>query len=627
MNSKILIMATVLLALCAGFFPASEQAQAQEAETSRTLFVIGNINAPVSTYPLRVYTINGPELLFADELRPVERDAGAIDCAVDPTNEHVFVTYEELNPGIPGTVDVFDARDATPLGAITLTGTEDVAGIDVHVPNGHLYVVDRGETNVYVFDTATYASVDTWSLPSGSGAFGIDVVEDVDGADVIFIGDDTSTVRWYDLEAPHDELGSHQFGMPVRDVAVDNSQDQPIIFATCAVNPSPTDYSWLQKYDLATDTEDRVTTGGVARGVAVNPGDGLVYVAAGVQSLQPANVLVFDRETLTEQFRAPLNTCGAGGCNPTGITTTWLSFGSTVKKEIINASANPLNTNAGEFDAGEDIVFKVTIMNKYSIPIHLLPMKDMYDTTQLTYRSSTVAPADTNDDGEIDWTDLIAVIGHDMEFEEEYEFEVTFLAEPEDCERFVTGTNIAQMVGAENDEGEAVEDSAGSADYKIWCTCVTDEDCDDGIYCNGPETCENRQCIHGGNPCPVDDGDFCNGQETLECVEETQECGHTGDPCTDDGNMCNGDEVCDQDLQQCVNSGDPCEDDGVFCNGEEFCTPNKLECQHTGDPCAEDETCDEEADLCVGGDVPIPEDEEDAGWPERKVTGGCCGCE
>ncbi len=623
-NFKTLIAATIIFV--AGFALAAGEANAQEDQSMRTLFVIANINASVSTYPLRVYSMNGSELLFSDELRPLERDWGAIDCAVDPTNEHLFVTYENLDVGVPGVVDVFDARDATPLGAISLAGTEDLAGIDVHVPRGHLYVVDRGRRDIFVFDTSDYSPVDTWSLPSGAGAFGIDVVEDVDGADVIFVGDGSNTVRWYDLDDPHAELGSYFFSLPVRDVAVDNSQDNPIIFGTCAVNPSPTDYPWLLKYDVGADSEDRVSTGSVARGVAVNPGDGLVYVATGSQGLQSANVLVFDRETLTEQFREPLSTCGIDGCNPTGITTTWLSFGSTVKKEIINASANPINA-AGEFDAGEQIVFKISIFNKYSIPIHFLPMKDIYDTTQLSFVSSTLTPVDTNDDGEIDWADLIPVIGHDMLFEEQYEFEVTFLAQPEDCERFVNGANIMQMTGAENDQEEAIDDSSGSADYKIWCTCVTDEDCDDGVFCNGPETCENRQCLHSGNPCPFDDEIFCNGTETLECIEETQECGHAGDPCVDDNDMCNGDEVCDEEVQSCVHSGDPCADDGVFCNGDDYCDPTKLDCQHTGDPCEEDEECNEDADLCVDRGVPIDNGEDDAGWPEGKVTGGCCGCE
>ncbi len=58
--------------------------------------------------------------------------------------------------------------------------------------------------------------------------------------------------------------------------------------------------------------------------------------------------------------------------------------------------------------------------------------------------------------------------------------------------------------------------------------CVTAADCDDGIFCNGAETCVDKTCQPGTSPCP-DDGIFCNGEET--CSEENDSCGHAGNPC------------------------------------------------------------------------------------------------
>jgi hypothetical protein len=34
--------------------------------------------------------------------------------------------------------------------------------------------------------------------------------------------------------------------------------------------------------------------------------------------------------------------------------------------------------------------------------------------------------------------------------------------------------------------------------------CETNEDCDDGLFCNGTETCVNKTCRAGTAPCPPD---------------------------------------------------------------------------------------------------------------------------
>jgi len=48
------------------------------------------------------------------------------------------------------------------------------------------------------------------------------------------------------------------------------------------------------------------------------------------------------------------------------------------------------------------------------------------------------------------------------------------------------------------------------------CYCTIDEDCDDGLFCNGAETCDapNCMCEPGTNPCPT--GTTCN-EDTDTC--------------------------------------------------------------------------------------------------------------
>ena len=54
--------------------------------------------------------------------------------------------------------------------------------------------------------------------------------------------------------------------------------------------------------------------------------------------------------------------------------------------------------------------------------------------------------------------------------------------------------------------------------------CVTDADCDDGLFCNGVESCVDSECEAGTSPC--DDGD---GGTTDGCFEIFDVCAHRSD--------------------------------------------------------------------------------------------------
>ena len=146
--------------------------------------------------------------------------------------------------------------------------------------------------------------------------------------------------------------------------------------------------------------------------------------------------------------------------------------------------------------------------------------------------------------------------------------------------------------------------------------CLTDADCDDGLFCTGVETCDlgTNECVAGADPCEdgaacdeganvcledclcavdadCDDGMFCNGVEMcFDCV------------CVAGTNPCDQDEDCSEDYQVCALMI-PCEedyecDDGMFCNGEETCFLGG--CIAGTDPCTvSSQDCDEDADACI----------------------------
>ena len=105
--------------------------------------------------------------------------------------------------------------------------------------------------------------------------------------------------------------------------------------------------------------------------------------------------------------------------------------------------------------------------------------------------------------------------------------------------------------------------------------CTSDADCDDGLACNGAESCDSN----------------------------TGDC-EPGEPLS-----CDGDDVCDDIREGCVS---PCTDDAecddtVFCNGTETCDVGSGLCA-PGAPvdCPDGESCDEDSQECVEDDNDSP---------------------
>lgn len=97
--------------------------------------------------------------------------------------------------------------------------------------------------------------------------------------------------------------------------------------------------------------------------------------------------------------------------------------------------------------------------------------------------------------------------------------------------------------------------------------CTSDLDCDDGVYCDGAEVCEEGRCRRGAPPT-CDDGDVCT--EDL-CVEETESCQHPRREVADadgDGYFVVG--LC----------GDDCDDadPGVYPGATEVCNGGDDDC-------------------------------------------------
>jgi len=140
--------------------------------------------------------------------------------------------------------------------------------------------------------------------------------------------------------------------------------------------------------------------------------------------------------------------------------------------------------------------------------------------------------------------------------------------------------------------------------------CVVDADCDNGLFCDGTETCDAGTCS-AGTPPLVDDGVACTDDS---CDEATDAVVNTPNATLcDNGAFCDGSEICDA-LLGCEAGTPPTLDDGVVCT-DDSCdeatdsivnAANDANCDN-GLYCDGSETCDAALD-CQTGALPSVDD-------------------
>ena len=140
-----------------------------------------------------------------------------------------------------------------------------------------------------------------------------------------------------------------------------------------------------------------------------------------------------------------------------------------------------------------------------------------------------------------------------------------------------------------NDGNGCTDDScdpdAPGADGNGCVHTANSASCNDGVFCNGADTCGAGSCsVHAGNPCAA--GPDCNDT----CNEGAHNCfAPANTPCPDDGNVCT-DDKCNA-TGSCIhpNNAAPC-NDGTFCNGADTCSGGSC-VVHAGNPCTGGPEC------------------------------------
>ena len=124
-----------------------------------------------------------------------------------------------------------------------------------------------------------------------------------------------------------------------------------------------------------------------------------------------------------------------------------------------------------------------------------------------------------------------------------------------------TGATMAtsEPTTAAEDTTTDVADSSGDDSTSA---CVSDSDCDDGLACNGLESCNMGTCMSGAGPCTNPDAEHCD----ISCEESPEGANCSVVAADDDGDE-HGDMACAE------APGDDCNDDEatVFTGAEEIC--------------------------------------------------------
>jgi hypothetical protein len=139
--------------------------------------------------------------------------------------------------------------------------------------------------------------------------------------------------------------------------------------------------------------------------------------------------------------------------------------------------------------------------------------------------------------------------------------------------------------------------------------------CDDGVFCNGADSCQSGACDgHAGDPCVAASDCLTTCNESVDLCESTPfvPCGDDGNTCTDD--VCNGTGTCThppqpggtvcRPLASGCDIAETCDGTGSPCPTDVF-VPDDTPC---GDACTTNGTC--QAGACISG-VPLVCDDDD----------------
>lgn len=533
--------------------------------------------------------------------------------AMNPAGTRVYIPHYGVGGNGLRVVDT-----ATNTVIANISAASPFSSVAVHPSGTTVYAADGGGSNLLVIDAATNTVVTTVVLNASGSMGGIAVHPDGSRVYVARSGAlsvvDTATNTVVATVSPLPDQGSA--------VAVNPSGTRVYAgyFNNCGCIPGsgPTQIAII---DTATNT--RVgSIPAYAVGLAINPGGTRMYAS----DLGPVRVIDLATETIVTTIPG-FNQPGGIAVNPAG-TKVYVIQGGTSGVGIIDTATDTwTNTVTGLYNnsgTGAGL-----FIGPYCPTGGCSDSNPCTDDTcnplsgACSYTDNTLACAS---DGNACTTDVCAggACTHPS----------TTAGSPCDDDAFCTGTDTCDGAGGcTNHTGdpcasgavcaqtcnEATDDcfappTAGCTNDGNVCTddhcsgtgvCLhtaNTASCDDGLYCNGADTCAGTVCHHSGDPCVG--GSECDDL----CNETTDDCFDPGGtPCTSDGNPCSVD-ACDGGgicTHAAGNAGTTCRSATGQCDAVETCTGATTSCpadvnRPDGFPCTDGDSCTN-PDVCTGG--------------------------
>lgn len=301
--------------------------------SAKSLYLLADTND--STTPIQAYDIQGNNLVFQFE-SPASGGFGGVGLAIDSDNAILFVTHEAS-----GIFQILDATNMSSLGTVTAPGASDLAGVAFDSGNSRLYVVDRGTTDLYVYDYDGAVSPPTLTPVAGS-PFDLTGVDTINGAYGIALDEVNARLYVADLTTSVKIFNTSNWMFTGSATLTAAAGTTPLIITSVAIDvPRQLLYTgggyagdhYLRQYDIGAGTTSEVEIDTVlnsgAVGIAVDQNTGLAYASTGVQGGGGTNdIRVFDG-SLALLDTVPSATVGG---DPTGLAI-----------PTVEISYNPLN--------------------------------------------------------------------------------------------------------------------------------------------------------------------------------------------------------------------------------------------------------------------------------------------
>ncbi len=447
-------MGFVFALLASVLLVAGSVGDAKAAEKS-VVYALGNNNGFLQ-FPVLAYLVNGDELILADTAWLDMGDMGGpVGLMADPVNKKIYIAHHHNN-----TLATVHTETLEPLGLSLFNEAQDLAGMDIDLERGLLYVANRETTDMFVYNSADLSLVNTLALGNCQGAFGVSVNDGV-----LFVGDASNTLRYYDAEN-----GSELGGLTTTEASVATALKGSEFAYTTMGQFSNT----LTQIELTDNTERMMDLGAIAKGLTVNDDRNLAYVLTGFGDLNNTGIRVIDGDAMAELAFYPF---GDGTWSPTDVVASSGDFGNSIK---VKASSDEA------YAPGDTVSYEVAFTNNFDSAIHVMPAEIIFDNTVLELVSSD--PAMDNGNG---WTNLIG--DADLALDASFSINLTFKALDNETDGYI----IVKTENAMDEDGNALTGVAGRDSFEVKSADADDDDDDEPT----PNADEDSDSDEGGCGC------------------------------------------------------------------------------------------------------------------------------